>query len=79
MGLLRKWISSSAVMKTYEKKNEPAIKDIKSTLLNAEEKKYLQDLQKGVDVSVKVCSVVNPHSCQVPPLKKIFLLVSTEP
>lgn len=62
-------------MKTYEKKNEPAIKDLKSTLLNAEEKKYLQDLQKGVDVSVKVSGV---PLLSAPTLKKIFLTLSTK-
>ncbi|KAG8192212.1 hypothetical protein JTE90_009972 [Oedothorax gibbosus] len=48
-----KWFSSSSIFKAVEKKKEPEIKDVKSALLDADERKHLQDLQKGVDVPIK--------------------------
>ncbi|GBM83742.1 NADH dehydrogenase [ubiquinone] iron-sulfur protein 4, mitochondrial [Araneus ventricosus] len=45
-----RWISSSAIRKTYEKKNEPNIKDVKTTLLDPEEKKHLEKLQQHITV-----------------------------
>ncbi|KAF8765277.1 NADH dehydrogenase [ubiquinone] iron-sulfur protein 4, mitochondrial-like [Argiope bruennichi] len=43
-------ISSSTARKIYEKKNEPSIKDVKTTLLDPEEKKQLEKLQQRITV-----------------------------
>ncbi|GIX82035.1 NADH dehydrogenase iron-sulfur protein 4, mitochondrial [Caerostris extrusa] len=45
-----RWISTSAVRNTYEKKNDPLIKDVKTTLMDAEEKKQMEKLKQHITV-----------------------------
>ncbi|GFT91038.1 NADH dehydrogenase iron-sulfur protein 4, mitochondrial [Nephila pilipes] len=45
-----RWISVTAARKTYEKKNEPGVKDVKEALLDTEEKKRIEKLQQYITV-----------------------------
>ncbi|KFM67119.1 NADH dehydrogenase [ubiquinone] iron-sulfur protein 4, mitochondrial, partial [Stegodyphus mimosarum] len=45
----RKWFSTSALM-SYEKKNEPEIKDVKATIMDPVEKEEQRKLQQNITV-----------------------------
>ncbi|GFX49382.1 NADH dehydrogenase iron-sulfur protein 4, mitochondrial [Trichonephila clavipes] len=53
-----RWLSITAARNTYEKKNEPAVKDVKEVLLDSEERKQIEKLQQRITVPSMV-----PISC----------------
>lgn len=51
--LNQKWISNTAFLRTYEKKNEPEVKNVKSTLMEPSEKEHFEKLQQEIIVPMQ--------------------------